>query len=537
MKIKHKEILLLFVGSILVFFVNLDAIFINIMEARNFITAREMLVDGNWIFTTMNDMPRYQKPPLPTWLTAFSGAIFGLDSLFGLRLPAAIMGTTGVLITYAISIKITSEKKFAFLAGLIALTSFYIIFSSRDGQWDIFTHAFMLVSIYFIIKLFTENEKHYLSAVFIGFFLGFSFLSKGPVSFYALLLPFLIAYGITFKFKKNRALPLIVSILVAAIVSGSWSFYVYVFDTKSVSDIAELEAGRWIDYNVRPFYYYWSFVVQSGLWTIPAFVALLYPYLKDKVFNKKGYQFSILWTLIAVLLLSLIPEKKSRYLMPVLFPLAINTAFYIEYLFRNFKSLKMKETWPVYLHLGIIALIGVAFPVLGVLYFSERLEGNLTNFILASLSLFGLGVFIALNLYQKKIKRSVYGTVGFIISIIVFALPLAKEINPNENYRSAKVINEHEKNLMLPVYELLNFTPELIWEYGKPIPILYDGNNYRIPSEESFLLLISNHDQQLENASKVFKHYKIEKIDSLDLNPVSKKKDRLKRKLYLVEKR
>ena len=35
------------------------------MEARNFIVAREMLTEGNWLLTTMNDVPRYEKPPFP----------------------------------------------------------------------------------------------------------------------------------------------------------------------------------------------------------------------------------------------------------------------------------------------------------------------------------------------------------------------------------------------------------------------------------------------------------------------------------------
>ena len=55
-----------------IFFFHLDAFHINIMEARNFITAREMVNDGNWLLTTINGLPRYEKPPLPTWLTAFS---------------------------------------------------------------------------------------------------------------------------------------------------------------------------------------------------------------------------------------------------------------------------------------------------------------------------------------------------------------------------------------------------------------------------------------------------------------------------------
>lgn len=536
MKIKNKEILFLTLGSIVVFFVNLDAIFINIMEARNFITAREMITDGNWIFTTINDLPRYQKPPLPTWLTAFSGMVFGLDSLFGLRFPAAIMGLIGVLMTYGISLKITGEKRFAFLAGLIALTSFHIIFSGRDGQWDIFTHGFMLVSIYYLIKLFKEPIRHYLYAVIIGLFFGFSFLSKGPVSLYAMLLPFLIAYGVVFKFSKGRIFPILLSILVAAIVSGSWSLYVYFYDTRAVTEITALEAGRWINYNVRPFYYYWSFVAQSGLWTIPAFVALLYPYLKDKVFHKKGYQFSLLWTLAAVILLSIIPEKKSRYLLPVLFPLAINTAFYVEYLFRSFSKLKAKETWPVYFHFGLIALIGIAFPVAGYLYFGESLQNSYFWFVLTAILLFAIGLIMFLNLFRKNIQRVFYASIVFIFTVICFGLPLAKEINPNTDYRGPEILNTHIQTLNVPVYEFYNFAPELIWEYGKPIPVLYDGNQYQLPEVERFLLLVENSERELQEVKNTFSEYQIQKIDSIDVNPVNKKKRRLMREVYYVEK-
>ena len=101
MKLLNKHpLLLLTLACVGVFVVNLDAIFVNIMEARNFITAREMIVDGNWLLTTMNGEPRYAKPPLPTWLTALSGMLFGLKSLFALRLPAAIMGLVLILSSY-----------------------------------------------------------------------------------------------------------------------------------------------------------------------------------------------------------------------------------------------------------------------------------------------------------------------------------------------------------------------------------------------------------------------------------------------------
>ncbi len=541
MKLKNNPFLLLILVCLGIFFVNLDAIYINIMEARNFITAREMIVDGNWIFTSMNGLPRYEKPPLPTWMTALSMMALGMESLFALRLPAALMGMLVVLMTYIFSLKITGHKIFAFVAALIAATSFHIILSGRDGQWDIFTHGFMLVCIFFLYKLFTKDPHQYRNAIIAGIFFGFSFLSKGPISLYALLLPFLIAYSATFKFKEMRSLwlPLVVFVVVAIPTSILWNVFVYTHDTTAVAEINSKETGRWLNYNVRPFYYYWSFVVQSGLWTIPAFTALLYPYLKNKVFDKKAYTFTLIWTLAAVVLLSLIPEKKSRYLLPVLIPLAMNTAFYMEYLFRSFKTLtSKKETLPVYFHFGLIAFIACVFPVAAYIYFVETISDFWIWYLLTSLLLVPIGIGIFIFLRKKEIAKAFYLTIAFIVSILCVGIPMAKGITQNPDYNSIKNVSSYLEKEDTLVYEFQNFTPEIIWEYGKPIPIIFDGENYNIPKENTFYVLVNSLEEN--EFQKVFKEYNIQKIDSFDMNPVGVEnrshKVRLHRNLYRVEK-
>ena len=70
-----------FLFVLVVFLPALYVLPVTIMEARNLVTAREMVQDGNWLLTTMNGLPRYQKPPLPTWITAIFGFIFGFKHL------------------------------------------------------------------------------------------------------------------------------------------------------------------------------------------------------------------------------------------------------------------------------------------------------------------------------------------------------------------------------------------------------------------------------------------------------------------------
>lgn len=539
MKIE-KNYLLLLLLSAAIFFVNLHSLPVNIMEARNFITAREMLQDGHWLLTTINGEPRYQKPPLPTWLTAFSAAIFGIKSVWALRLPAAIMTLFLVLFSYKLAKKLTSEKLYAFISSLIMATSFYIIASARDGQWDIYTHGFMLVCIYLLYLFFTEETHKYRNAILAGLFFGCSFLSKGPVSLYALLLPFLIAFGIVYKYRnfKSRWLPLLAFLAVSVIVSAWWHWYTVKFD-PAAAEITKKETTNWISYETKPFYYYWSFFTQSGVWTIPAFVALLYPYLKNRVFDKKAYLFTFLWTVISVVLLSLIPEKKSRYLLPVLIPMALNTGFYIEYLFRRFKELADKrETIPVYFNFGLVAFIGIAFPVGGYIFLKDGISGNWVWFVLLSIALFTIGILMFRNLFRRNIQTIFYLTIAFILAVIWFGLPLSAAITNNPEYKSFSELKSLEEKQNIKIYEFSDMTPELIWDYGEKMQVLKNGDEISIPAENHFGVLV--HEDNLQLFKETFPNFRRERAARYDMNPKGKDskthKNRLYRDLFIVTK-
>jgi len=509
------------------------------MEARNFITAREMIQDSNWILTTLNGEPRYQKPPLPTWLTAISAMIFGLKSLTALRLPAALVTLLLVVFFNKLAILFTENKKYAFISSLILATSFYIVFAGRNGQWDIFTHGFMMVTIYQLFLFFTSEGKKYQRALIAAIFFGFSFMSKGPVSLYALFLPFLISFGIVYKFKdfKSRILPLLLFLIVGLLISGWWHWYTFNFDPEAVTAITKKETSNWTGYNVRPFYYYWSFFTQSGIWTIPAFIGLLYPYLKNRVSDKKGYLFTFIWTMASVVLLSIIPEKKSRYLLPVLIPLALNTGFYIEYLIIKFRDLKDKrETIPVYFNFGLIAAIGLIFPIGASIFLKDSLDGNWIWFGLLSISLFSIGVLIIRFLKKKNIEKVFYLTIAFIISVIFFGMPIAKTLTVNPEYNSLANLNTWQAKTNNNVYEFSGFCPEMIWAYGKPIKVITKNGKTVFPTEANYGVLVSK--DQEKKFLKKFKNYSVEKVTRYDMNPNApgsrSHRPRLWRDLYLV---
>lgn len=535
-KLIHNYNFWLFLISCLMLLPHLSVIEVNIMEARNFITAREMVGNNNWILTTINDLPRYEKPPLPTWLTALSGIIFGFENIFGLRLPVVFITLLLVLSACKLSEKLGLTKQQNFHNGLILITSFYIYFAGRDNQWDMYTHSFMMVSIVYFWKFMNDKKYFLLNAILAGIFFGFSFLSKGPISIYALLLPFLIAYGFTYKFNlKGKKFYVFLIILIGFCIGLSWPFYVRLMDPETVSRVSNLESSRWGNYNIRPFYYYWSFFTQSGIWTVPSLLALLYPYLKSRVSNLKAYQFTLIWTLSAVILLSIIPEKKSRYLLPVLIPMALNTGFYIEYLIRNFKNISLNiEKRVIYFSFGLISIICLGIPIALFVKIKNNIAGYEFWLIGLTISLFIIGYILFQNLRNKNFLNVFYAVVGVQVAVIIFGVPLTNAVLINPEYHSAKELKEKEKELGIKTYEMSSFTPEIVWDYGQSIPVVLNEktNILNLPLENKFGILASKKDSIL--SKKKLENYKLKKITTVDLNRVPKESKKHNPRLFRI---
>ena len=530
------EIVLLVVTGLLLFS-GLDKIEVNIMEARNFISAREMVQNEEYLLTTLNNEPRYQKPPLPTWLTAISGSVSGFDSLFALRLPVVAMTFLLVFIFFYFSKLIGLSSKHSFNNALILITSFYIFFAGRDNQWDMYTHSFMMVCIYFLWKLLKEDSHALLNSILAGVFFGFSFLCKGPISFYVLLLPFLISYGIVYHFSFRKKILYLSSVLLIGLSIGlSWYIYVHFKDPEYFRIIAARETSNWVSYEVKPFYYYWNFFIQSGLWTIPSLTALIYPYLKNRVESLKAYQFAILWTILSVIFLSCVPEKKVRYLVPVLIPLALNTGFYIEYLVKNFnKSIKKKENIWIIFSFGIIALIGLLYPFIVVFLLKESIREYLLLYIFSSLIMYVFAFFIIKGLIDRNFKRIFYSMISIFVLIVMTVIPMRDKIFFNPDFAPAREAQIIERQYKIKTYGLSDIAPEIIWNFGKSIPLLQNnGDHLYLPSESAFALIADKSDSAV--LKNLFINYKIERKYVINMNYDMKNKVRLIKDYYILTK-
>lgn len=532
---RYKHSALLFLVTAVLLFSGLDKIEVNIMEARNFISAREMVQNDEYLLTTLNNEPRYQKPPLPTWLTAASGAVFGFDCLFALRLPVVAVTFLLVWVFWQYSRLLGLSASHSTRNALILITSFYIFFAGRDNQWDMYTHSFMMVSIYFTSLLLLRDSHPLRNSLLAGLFMGFSILSKGPVSLYALFLSFIISYAVVYRSSfKGKVGYLLITLVSGLIIGFSWYIYVRVKDPEPFRMMASRETSNWTSYEIKPFYYYWSFFLQSGLWAVASLISLCYPWLKSRVSHLKAYRLAVLWTLLSLLLLSLIPEKKSRYLVPVLIPLALTTGFYIEYLLHSFNErMGSVEKRVVYFSFGIFALIAFAYPFALFFMLKDNLQEHLWIVIGSSILMLGCGYLIVRGLRQKSFQSVFYSMIAIFTIIVVSVIPMYKEFVYNPDYASTLKAKELENELRIKTYGLSSVAPEIVWDFGKTIPVIEtQDSQISLPQESKFGLMVDSKDSL--TIRSYFPGYQIEKVYRINLHYKNEKKERLIKDYYLL---
>ena len=71
-------------------------------EAREALVIWEIHNSGNWILPLRNEEEIPAKPPFYHWLGAVVASVLNRVDEFTARLPSALLGTLGVLLTYGV---------------------------------------------------------------------------------------------------------------------------------------------------------------------------------------------------------------------------------------------------------------------------------------------------------------------------------------------------------------------------------------------------------------------------------------------------
>jgi 4-amino-4-deoxy-L-arabinose transferase-like glycosyltransferase len=453
---------------------------VDLMEARNFVTAREMLSNHNWLIPTMNGELRIAKPPLPTWATALSMLIANTDTnLFANRLPAGIAALLMVYFMYAFTMSVSRSKDTSIYASLILSTSYMFMYMARKGTWDIFAHSFMLGAIWIYHDALINDVKKLSNYTAAGILMALSWMSKGPVAFYALLLPFIISQIAVYRgaLFRGRLKQILLMIIVCASVSAIWPAYLMFHASEFAQATVAGEATAWFSRHIKPFWYYLQFPAMAGVWMFILIPMLNPKYADKKVSDTKIYRLMLIWTIAIVVLLSIIPEKKDRYLLPVTVPMSVIISYYLRYLVNAFKKEQLlkddKRIIGIYLILNMI-LSGLT--ACAVVY--EFMHSGFSDvfFILTIASL--LANFAIYRSIRHKSGRSfVFSFVASFIVLINVVPPLAQEVAGKKDFMQLQEVRQIIPKDNAFIYTS-NDNMKLVWAVGQRMQYVNSSEVY-----------------------------------------------------------
>ncbi len=473
---RNFHLLLLGVVCFFTFFIHNKVIYPDIMESRNLITAREMVEYNNWLVPTMNGTLRLEKPPLPTWVAGIIEWV-SADNIVLQRTAAGVMATLLVFFMYFLGAGVTRKPLYGLISALVLCTSFNIILMGRTATWDIYCHSFMLGAIYFFYRAFESEGAHWKDFLWSGLLMGLSFLGKGPVSFYALLLPFLLCYFPIYRPSlRGKLAPLLVMVLICLVISLWWPLYLYLYHRDMAMFVAAKESTAWLERNVRPWYYYWKFFLESGIWSLFLITALLWPYWKKRITFRKEYLLTVSWVFAILILLSFLPEKKTRYLLPILIPSAMVVAHIIFYWHGKLTESKLLVGWDrLFFRINtlLIASIVCCLPV-GLYVYCFMLTGGgigIIMFIFTALLFISAAYILLRSAWKIKPLHFLGGVVFLFFIVETFLMPSIAGLFNNPDIKSIKAVRNMDILEEIPFYypEDEELRIELVYEAGRRI--------------------------------------------------------------------
>jgi len=188
-------------------------------EAREALVIWEIHNSGNWILPLRNGEEIPAKPPFYHWLGAMLSSVVGRVDELSARLPSALLGTLGVLVTYAVGAVLWGRGA-GLVAALVLSTSFEWR-AAREARVDMALTFVLLCSFVFFLYQYKTGGSR-IKAILLGVLLGLATLAKGPLGFVLPSFTFL-----TFLcWKRNltfiNQLKPITVISTCAAVAGSW---------------------------------------------------------------------------------------------------------------------------------------------------------------------------------------------------------------------------------------------------------------------------------------------------------------------------
>lgn len=312
-------------------------------ESNYALTAKEMVLSGDWISPRIYGRYWYDKPIFYYWELALSFTLFGFNEMAA-RLPAALFGSASVLFTYWFARRTYGEKT-GWLSAIILGTSVECWILSKAVITDSTLFLFMSGAVAFFYLGYTENRKYYFLCYL---FAALATLTKGPIG---ILLPGLacLLFLLYKKDLKEMAhVHLLSGLVLFILIAGAWygtMCYLhgkdFLLNFIGVHNVLRATVSEHPSHN-KWYFYLMIYFIGFAPWSFFIPFSLFRRWKERKLDLRSAddmTQLLVIYAFVIFLFFQLVATKYTTYTFPALFSLSILTArLYRDYDFRIEKA-------------------------------------------------------------------------------------------------------------------------------------------------------------------------------------------------------
>jgi hypothetical protein len=467
------------------------------VESNYALTAKEMVLSGNFLSPQIYGQYWYDKPIMIYWLIAGSFQLFGLNE-FAARFPAALFSALSVTVLYRFTYSL-SGRRHALLSALILGTSLEYWLLARFVITDSVLLFFSSLSLAWLYQGMIGKGVFYYYGAYAA--AGLAVLTKGPVG---LVLPGLIVLLFIAVRREWRMLTELCwgrGLTIFFGVAAPWYYLMYLqHGMDFINTFLGLHNYLRATVSEHPkdnvFYYYLVLFPLSLLpWT-----GLLFPAVWQAVKKtSRLHCYLLTWFVTILVFYTLMATKYPTYVFPAAFPAAILMGEYLEkMLAEGSKKFGLIITFPTLLLLLLFAAAGRFVPH----------SLTVTGMQLICLCMIGCLIFIHIKTNRAFLVVSVIA-----MTLCSSLLLMNAALVPLAHYRSAKEVVRSipENGALVGMYgeymtsadyysgyviPRLTEMPEVratdsVWsgKYTMPIQTLADFLSQKQPGQRVFVLM------------------------------------------------
>jgi len=423
-----------------VFFASANLEFASGSENLVVATAMESHRTGEWVLPTLNELPRVKKPPLPMWWTAAFIPTSVIDAgdfqtlHRWVRLSVVPLTWLTLMSVFVIARRLGLSMNSALVAMAACATSLMFARFARSATTDV--HLMAWVALANAAWLTALVRKSVTSAVFCGVMLGLAFMSKGPVALAQCGLPMLVMWA-WLRMPLGSAAQWISGMIAFSLVAFPWYVAVYMSKAGVAGTwLVELHRSGATAFKADSPFTYVTMLALVFPWSVFFIVGLIDG--AQRTWKRVAWDMpAIAFVLLAlpVLVMSFFPDRKDRYLLPMIVPASLLVAHGFGMVSRKVGRFNATDKWVLALHWVLLSAGPV---VVGWMYWQQNRVGLAATIVLGLLTAVAVGVWLSRrNIANVVVVTALVATAVNVLTLLSYSTtregrselrPLAREI-------------------------------------------------------------------------------------------------------------